>query len=73
VISTIVEPGGTPWPSPSNPQVNETFEYGIAARNSPLMTSSKFGTTRNTPPGRGSSSTSVPIHCIIFAGSVRKP
>src|SRR5918994_7244683 len=71
VTSTRVDPGSTNGSVPSKPQVKTTRLGGSTSTYSPITTSRPLASTRNVPPGRGSSSAATPIQLTIRVGSVK--
>src|SRR5690348_4218772 len=59
--------------SSANPQLKTTRWGGSTARKRPVAQNPSVIRTRYTPPGTGSRSASLPIHCTYRAGSVKKP
>src|ERR1035437_3751296 len=72
VISTSVLRAGIGWSGSSHPKVNTTLRSDTTSTNSPTPGCLPWASTRYTPPARGSSSASVPIHRMCWEGSVRK-
>src|SRR5437867_3625698 len=71
-ISTVLVPGGI-CSLPSQPHVNTTRRPGTTSTNLPATMSLLFAnSTRILPPGRGSSSASLPFHRTYCTGSVRR-
>src|SRR2546426_1372951 len=71
-ISTVLVPAGT-TSLPSQPQVKTTRRPGTTSTNLPLTMSLVLAnSTRNVPPGRGSSSASLPFQRTYCTGSVRR-
>ncbi len=62
--------GGTGGP-PVQPQVNTSRCGGSTSRNCPTVSTPSRIRTREVPPGTGSRSASLPIHCTQRAGSVK--
>src|SRR2546423_7564787 len=69
--STRVDWGGVENIEFSQPQVKTTRRGGSTSTYSPDVATIPLGLTRHTPPGRGSSVASVPIHMHIRSGSVK--
>src|SRR2546426_7892811 len=70
-ISTVLVPGGT-TSLPSQPQVKTTRRPGMTSTNLPAaMSLVPANSTRKVPPGRGSSSASLPFQRTYSTGSVK--
>src|SRR5437773_3333611 len=59
--------------SSANPQLKTTRRGGSTVRKRPAAQNPSAIRTRYTPPGTGSRSASLPIHCTYRLGSVKKP